>query len=183
MIRRPGGTSPRRLLGRSSGLLLVGLFLAGCGADASHGAHPAGEDEGVPASPLGTLSASTEGGTHVMVTFAPDPPLIGPVDVFIELHPAPTNPDQVSVDLVSPDMPAHGVARTQASAGDRPGHFHARVMFPMEGHWELYVNLDIGHEAASFAVHVPAEAEGRPPAQHQHHGTSGPDGEHQHHVP
>lgn len=64
----------------------------------------------------------------------------------------------VTVDLVSPTMPTHGIARYAAApAGEA---YSVEVTIPMEGRWLLYVNLDHGDDAAAFDLDVaPAEEE------------------------
>jgi hypothetical protein len=150
------------------------------GNAAGHGPHDVGPKS---LEALGTLSDTTSGGTHVSVSFAPDPPAIGPVELAIELRPAPAEPELVSVDLVSPEMPAHGVSRHEATGTDSPGLFLVRLSIPMEGLWEFYVNLDVGLDAVAFSIQVPPGAAPDTEGHPAHHGTHGLDDGHQHHFP
>jgi len=183
----PGSSADRPLTGLPL-LALLGALIVGCGGDGAEGveARETGLDrEAVGPSPpaaLGTLMGDTPGGTHVMVRFAPDPPAVGPLELHLELHPPPSDPELVTVDMVSPEMPAHGVVRARTTPEDRPGHFHARVTVPMEGLWEFYVNLDVGHDAVPFTVRVPAPEDDPAVAQPEHQGPGNPVGEHRHHV-
>jgi hypothetical protein len=183
----PGPPSGRLLTGLPL-LALLGALTVACGGDRGGGAevreaggHDTAADRSAPTS-LGTLMGDTPGGTHVMVRFAPDPPAVGPVELRLELLPPPADPELVTVDMVSPEMSAHGVVRARATPADRPGHFHARVTVPMEGLWEFYVNLDIGHDAVPFAVRVPAPEDDPAAAQSEHQGPGDPEGGHRHHV-
>jgi hypothetical protein len=65
--------------------------------------------------------------------------------------------DAITADLVSPDMPSHGVTRYEAKRL-RPGVHTIELAVPMEGRWELYVNLDDGLDAVAFPFDVAARA-------------------------
>lgn len=93
----------------------------------------------------------------------------GSTRFHILLENPPLDPLPVTVDLVSPEMPMHGVVRYEAEALDG-GQYEALVDLPMEGYWELYVNLDYGADAALFELDV-ALPEGAP--AHLHTGGSG----------
>ena len=110
--------------------------------------------------------ASTSGTT---VTLAVDAAPIRPgrVRLDIVLGPSPAEVLPLTLDLASPEMPMHGVVRFGAEASD-PGRYQAVVDIPMEGYWEVYVNLDYGADAAVFEWEVePPEGGGG----HQHHAS------------
>lgn len=122
--------------------------------------HPTREQPG-----LGASRSRTPGGVEVVLRRA-DPatgPLeAGPVRWTIETSASPERPP--TVDLVSPEMPMHGIMRYTASASD-DGAWEVEVPIPMEGRWMLYVNLDDGAEAAEFTLDVAPGAGGA----HDHH--------------
>jgi len=62
----------------------------------------------------------------------------------------------VSIDIVSPEMPMHGLVRIPVTDGE------ARVQIPMDGEWAIYVNLDAdGAVSAEFLFDVsPGDAGG-----------------------
>ncbi|MGH7573583.1 MAG: hypothetical protein ACREM1_00390 [Longimicrobiales bacterium] len=91
----------------------------------------------------------------------------GPVTFLIELDPPPAEELQVSVDLVSPTMPAHGINRYDAQRQAR-NRYRAVTEIPMAGDWNLYVNLGNGETAAEFSFEVVA-ADGAAPAAHGAH--------------
>jgi hypothetical protein len=74
----------------------------------------------------------------------------------------------VTADLLAPQMPAHGITRYKAVAIG-PGVFTLRFEIPMEGLWELYVNLDDGADAAAFTFDVAAPIT-TTASQHAAHG-------------
>ncbi len=138
-----------------------------CAPDRGGDATPPGEDRitevqgaGEPdlrtAASVGTLAATTSGGTDIDLTFRPDAPVPGEVELILDIRPSPEEPDAVSVDLVSPEMPAHGVLRYPATWNGEDGSFTVDVSIPMEGLWEIYVNLDVGTDAAAFEIRVPS---------------------------
>jgi hypothetical protein len=91
----------------------------------------------------------------------------GRLRIEVALDEAPAEAIPLSVDLVSPEMPMHGVRRFEADVSG-PGRYEAVVDIPMEGYWEVYVNLDYGADAAAFELDVepPEDGEG-----HQHHAS------------
>lgn len=134
------------------------LATAACGAGAAEEPEEAGAGEvaGIEVSPVvGTLSETSTGGALVRVAFEPDPIEAGPVILTLAIEPPPSDPRSVSLDLVAPDMPMHGVVRYSVEEV-RPGRFTAAVVIPMVGLWEFYVNLDVGLDTAPFAVRVPS---------------------------
>jgi len=131
-----------------------------------HGGEPA-----QPGDPPGTgpMRSRTGGGTEVVLRrVEPDsgPLVAGPVRWRIEtslpLERAPT------VDLVSPEMPMHGIVRYPSTASDADG-WDVETPIPMEGRWHLYVNVDDGADAAEFILDaLPGEAGG-----HEHGSEAG----------
>ncbi len=106
---------------------------------------------------VGRLSGTSPGGTQATISLSPDPPRAGPVEVSIEFASPVEDPGSLTVDLVSPDMPAHGVMRhpvRPTDAGGEGGRYSATVPIPMEGLWNLYLNLDVGVEAVPFEFQV-----------------------------
>jgi hypothetical protein len=76
------------------------------------------------------------------------------------------------VDLVAPDMPMHGITRFDAEAISADEYL-VEMELPMEGRWLVYVNLDIGVNAASFEVDVPPSDVG----SHENHDSPQPEEE------
>ncbi len=70
----------------------------------------------------------------------------------------------MTVDLVSPDMPMHGITRFDSEALS-PEEYTVEMDVPMEGRWLVYVNLDIGVNAASFEFRIPESGED---GRHEH---------------
>lgn len=108
-----------------------------------------------PFSETGRWTGETAMGTPVSVTAASTPVRPGPLSLRIRVE----NPERealpLSVDVVAPAMPMHGITRFEAVAIS-PEEYLVEVELPMEGLWLVYVNLDIGVNAASFEVDVPA---------------------------
>lgn len=163
---------------------LLILLMAGCRGEPLPDASAADGDvatSSVPgpsanaASPIGPMSGTTTVGTEVELTISPDPPRAGSVRLSVQLSPAPEDRSSVSIDLVAPDMPAHGVVRHDNLRWESPNEFLAELPVPMEGVWRFYVNLDVGLDAAPFEVAVgPGESD-----PHRHPGEP----EHDHHLP
>jgi hypothetical protein len=63
----------------------------------------------------------------------------------------------ISVDLLSPTMPAHGIVRYPVVEGS------VTLDLPMAGRWAIYVNLDaIGENTAEFVFDVEARDDATP---------------------
>jgi hypothetical protein len=132
------------------------LAVAACGAGMAEEPGEAGAREGAGTDviPLvGTLSETSTGGALVRLAFDPDPLAAGPLILTLAIDPPPNDPGIVSLDVVSPEMPMHGVVRYPVQEV-RPGRFTAAIVVPMAGLWEFYVNLDVGLDTAPFAVRV-----------------------------
>jgi len=110
--------------------------------------------------------ASTSGAT---VTLSVDavPVRPGPVRIDVALDDTPAGALPLSLDLVSPEMPMHGIVRFEVEETS-PGRYQTVVDIPMEGYWEIYVNLDYGADAAVFELDVEPSEDG---GGHQHHAS------------
>ena len=75
----------------------------------------------------------------------------------------------VTADLLAPEMPAHGISRYEA-VQLRPGVYALELEIPMEGKWELYVNLDDGSDAAAFPFAVAPSVGSAQPHHASHSG-------------
>jgi hypothetical protein len=157
-------------------LALVALLAqAGCGDPAAREAPHA--LEGVEAAergaaPLGAMASATPGGVPVVLRVEPDPPRSGPLRLRIQLPENEASDGGVTVDVVAPYMPAHGIVRYPAhrAGGDA---WNAEIRVHMGGLWAVYVNLDHGPEAAPFEFEVAdAEEAGH---DHHHHALAGHD--------
>jgi len=148
--------------------LLTILCLAAC-STGDAGETPAssadGQAEREPAATTpGTWTATSPRGTGVTLRAEPTPLTAGPVRFEILSPHAPDGP--LTVDLVSPSMPMHGIRRHEAVALEN-GAWVVEVETPMEGSWALYVNLDHGADAAEFLFEAAPGEEG---SGHHHPG-------------
>ena len=125
----------------------------------------AAETIGVPFAEAGRWEGESSGGTPVTVTTPNVPVRLGPLSLNIAIRSDSPEPLPVSVDLVSPEMPMHGIRRFHAEAIS-PTEYTVNLEIPMEGRWLLYVNLDAGVNAASFELDVPPPEEAE--SVHQH---------------
>ncbi len=140
---------------------VLALSALGCGYGASEGAS---EPDGMAVTAYGAeavdpmrdvladrgpwTTQSTDG-TRVTLSAEPAPPSAGPVKLIVAVDAAASEARPVSVDLVSPTMPLHGVVRYDLVEGE------AGIHVPMEGRWALHVNLDeIGTNSAEFLFDV-----------------------------
>ncbi len=114
----------------------------------------AAETIGVPFAEAGRWEGESSGGTPVTVTTPNVPVRLGPLLLNIAIQSDSPEPLPVSVDLVSADMPMHGIRRFDAEAISAT-EYTVNLEIPMEGRWLLYVNLDAGVNAASFELDVP----------------------------
>ena len=90
------------------------------------------------------------------VTVRPDPvPIRVGVTVFqISFEDEVPDDVSVSIDVISPEMPAMGLMRYPAEPSG-PKMYNASAEIRMGGAWEVYVNLGDGTDAAPFAFDVP----------------------------
>ena len=141
----------------------VGFAVAACGSPDGREAGADEEDDAAvsavegasgPFEETGRWVGETSTGTPVTVT-TPNPPVRpGPLTLHIDV----VNPGDetlpVTVDLVAPEMPMHGIMRFDADASS-PERYTVELEVPMDGRWLIYVNLDIGVNAASFEIRIP----------------------------
>jgi hypothetical protein len=157
--------------GRTNSKLMTGAVLVLVGVACTSGVADEVLSEGdqAPAPDLASgdaWTAASTSGVEVSVSADPLPLRPGPVRLEIALGEAPPDVLPLSLDLVSPEMPMHGIVRYETEASS-VAHYRAVVDIPMEGLWELYVNLDYGADAAVFELDV-AAPEGS--TGHEHHG-------------
>lgn len=166
-------------IGRRLGIaaVVVGM-LAGCTvsegreSDPLPDGEPTGDASAAPDARTtagdGVLQARSSGGTEItLLRLRPEagPLVAGPTRWRIETSGAPRNRPP-TVDLVSPEMPMHGIVRFTASAAE-DGAWEVDTPIPMEGRWVLYVNLDEGADAAEFALDVaPGDGGGHDHGEH-----------------
>jgi hypothetical protein len=144
-----------------SRVALLGLLIAGAcvgadgpGADAEDRAR-ASEGVRSPAEERDHLwTATSSGGTEVALAWAASEARVGAVRLELSIARGPAS-RIVSVDLVSPTMPMHGVVRVPVGRSD-DGRWVAELDIPMEGRWAVFVNLDDdGADTAEFRFDVP----------------------------
>lgn len=108
----------------------------------------------------------SSGGSSVRVVTPPEPMEAGTLTFEFEVDPPPPEDREITIDLASPEMPAHGVVRYPAEAQGE-GRYRATAVIPMEGRWALYLNLDYGADAAAFEFDA---SPARGSEGHDHHG-------------
>lgn len=118
-------------------------------------------------------SGRTATGKMVEVNPASFPLNEGPAQFEIRLDGADAT-SRISVDLVSPTMPMHGITRYDA-ARTTAGVYLVQLDLPMEGHWSLYVNVNDDSDPAVVDFLVDAAVTGltevrrtEPRARHRH---------------
>ena len=141
----------------------VGFVLAACGSPDGTKAGVDGDEDAVasaveeasgPFEETGRWVGETSTGTRVTVT-TPNPPVRpGPLTLHIDVDNPGAAVLPVTVDLVAPEMPMHGITRFDAVASS-PEEYTVEMDVPMDGRWLVYVNLDIGVNAASFELRIP----------------------------
>jgi len=151
----------------------VAILLGGCVAEASEldgnvGAEAGDHAEhGAMASSamldlVGPWTATASDGSHVTVSASSEAMATGLVTLAIAVHSTGGGVSPRSLDLVSPEMPMHGLVRHEVVDGS------VDIDIPMEGLWTFYVNLDeAGAASAEFQFNVPAGEAGG----HVHHGS------------
>lgn len=146
-------------------LALLGVTLVlGCSESERVAPSGAGADSIQSILDATTLRASSSGGTAVTLALPDGPVQSGPVKLVFEVDRSGAAP--ISVDLVSPTMPIHGVVRSPVEPMGA-GRYGSTVDVPMEGRWAVYVNLDeTGLDAAQFAFDVGPESDGSHPLDH-----------------
>ena len=152
---------------------LVAVAALGCGvADADTGSQegPAAEHEGHRVEPAVWTGTTTSG---LAGTVRPDPFPVRVGETEFKILFGGGVPDQtpISIDVVSPEMPAMGILRYRAETVG-PGEYVARARIGMGGAWEVYVNLGDGTDSAPFAFSVdPGDLGG-----HMHEAARPPEG-------
>ncbi|HEX7050481.1 MAG TPA: hypothetical protein VF188_09795 [Longimicrobiales bacterium] len=124
------------------------LCVAGCGAGDA-------ETHSADAGPAAEWSARSTAGVPVRVAPEPNPPSIGRLRLRITVADSAVEAPGLTVDLVSPTMPLHGITRFPATR-IAPGRYSVDAEIPMEGPWSIYVNLDDGGNTALFDFDVAA---------------------------
>jgi hypothetical protein len=144
---------------------------------------PAPESNGLRT--VGTLTSISPSGAEITLSVHPDPPGPGPLRLDFALPRGWTPTAALSVDVVAPRMPAHGIVRypVPASDGDRAS---VEVVIPMEGVWAIYLNLDHGPDAAAFEIQVEGDTPDprdptRPQQHHDQHHHHDQHDQHEHH--
>ncbi len=142
----------------------AGLVLTACGPPDGREAGDEGGDDGkavvaaerasAPFAETGRWVGETAAGTSVVVTTANPPMRPGPISLHIQVQNPGLELLPVSVDVVAPSMPMHGITRFDAEAISAEEYL-VEMELPMEGRWLVYVNLDIGVNAASFEIDIP----------------------------
>jgi len=170
-------TQIKRGRGGQLGAVILAILATGCTPEASGEPVESSSDD---SDVFSTWTASSTSGASVTLR-TPNPLEPGSTSIDIRLVDGPAEVLPITLDLVSPDMPMHGVVRFDAHAVS-PGSYRASVELPMEGYWELYVNLDYGADAALFELDVVLPAGVLP---HQHAAPDSPDGSGRHagHIP
>ena len=114
------------------------------------------------------IGATTSG---LEVTVRPDrvPVTVGVTMFQISFEQGASDDIPVSIDVVSPEMPAMGIMRYAAEPSG-PNTYTSSAEISMEGAWEIYVNLGDGTDSAPFAFDVqPGDMDGSDPmAGHDH---------------
>ena len=148
-------------------VLSAGLTVqaSGCApGDVEGGAATSEAASAVEAANPAIWEAMSPSGTSVTVTVEPYPVRVGDMSLHITFGRAVPDSIPVSIDIVSPEMPMMGIQRYAAHrmAG---GDFMVSAPIMMAGVWQIYVNLGIGADAASFEFEAEPSEEG---AGHEH---------------
>lgn len=158
------GKTPIKIAGV---VLAAGLTLHGSGCarnDVEAGAETSEAASAVEAANPAVWKAVSPSGIPVTVTVEPYPVRVGATSFHIAFGRAVPDSIPVSIDIVSPEMPMMGIQRYAAR---RMGNGDYMVSAPimMDGLWQIYVNLGIGADAASFEFEAEPGEEG---AGHEH---------------
>jgi hypothetical protein len=110
---------------------------------------------------VGPWTVTATDGSLVTLTASSETLRPGPVTFGISVGSADGTTSPRSLDLVSPEMPIHGLLRREVVDG------RVDIDLPMEGRWTVYVNLDdTGATTAEFRFNVPSGEAGG----HKRHG-------------
>lgn len=148
-------------------VLSAGLTLHGSGCtpgDVGAGAETSAAADTAEAANPAVWEAVSPSGIPVTVTVEPFPVRVGDMSFHIAFGRTVPDSIPVSIDIVSPEMPMMGIQRYAAR---RMGNGDYMVSAPimMDGLWQIYVNLGIGADAASFEFEAEPSEEG---AGHAH---------------
>ena len=148
-------------------VLSVGLtvHISGCAPGDIEGGSIASEAAGaVEAANPAIWEGMSTSGVRVSVTVEPYPVRVGTMSFHIAFGREVPDSIPVSIDIVSPEMPMMGIQRYAAHrmAG---GNYMASAPIMMAGAWQIYVNLGIGVDAASFEFEAEPGEDG---AGHEH---------------
>jgi len=124
-------------------------------------------------------SASTPSGLEVVLRPQVVPVKTGMTHLHVVFRGETPDPGLLSLDVISPDMPMMGLRRFALEPHD--DGYMAMVDLPMEGLWNVYVNVGEGLDAAQFDLQVEAGVNGghehggmaatrEPAAAHDHEG-------------
>ncbi len=148
-------------------MLSAGLTLhaSGCApGDVDAGAESSTETGAVEAANPAIWEAVSPSGIAVTVTVEPYPVRVGDMSFHIAFGRAVPDSIPVSIDIVSPEMPMMGIQRYAAHRMTN-GDYMVSAPIMMDGLWQIYVNLGIGADAASFEFEAEPGEEG---AGHEH---------------
>ncbi len=127
----------------------------GCGsadADTGSGEGPSAAHERHLVNPA-VWTGTTTSGLEVTVRPDPFPIRVGETEFKISIDGPVSEGTPISIDIVSPEMPAMGILRYAAETSG-PREYIARAHIGMSGAWEIYVNLGDGTDSAPFAFSV-----------------------------
>jgi hypothetical protein len=143
-------------------VLFAGLTLLATGCapgDVDSGAESSAATSAVENANPAIWDAVSPSGMPVTVTAEPYPVRVGDMSFHIAFGQALPDSIPVSIDIVSPEMPMMGIRRYAAQRMEN-GDYMALAPIMMDGLWELYVNLGIGADAASFEFEAQPGEEG-----------------------
>ena len=143
-------------------VLSVGLILSASACtpgDIEAGADSSTEGGSLQATNPAVWEAVSPSGTGVTVTAEPYPVRVGDMHFHIAFDQAVPDSVPVSIDIVSPEMPMMGIQR-YAAQRMTSGDYMVAAPIMMDGVWQIYVNLGMGADAASFEFEAEAGEEG-----------------------
>lgn len=143
----------------------ITLHGSGCApGDIEAGAESSEAASAVEAANPAVWEAVSPSGIPVTVTVEPYPVRVGDMSFHIAFGRAVPDSIPVSIDIVSPEMPMMGIQR-YAAHRMASGDYMVSAPIMMDGVWQIYVNLGIGADAASFEFEVERGEDG---AGHEH---------------
>ena len=148
-------------------VLFAGLTVhaSGCGpGDIEGGAATSEAASAVEAANPAIWEAMSASGVPVTVTVEPYPVRVGDMSFHLAFGREVPDSIPVSIDIVSPEMPMMGIRR-YAAHRMASGDYTVSAPIMMDGLWQIYVNLGVGVDAASFEFVAEPSEEG---AGHEH---------------